>query len=928
MRHPGSLRGLPHLALTTFLLVLASAPAGAQEGVRHTVILRDVPVAEALAHVAAVTGIDLLFGGEVARAAGDQRVFCRAEDQEAEAVLACVVEAAGLDYYRLSSGTYVVIAGPEEVPAYGTLVGMVTDGWSGQPLPHARVETPGSGAPVLAGRAGLFTVSALLPGRQVVVVSSPGYRPLVTEVDVLPGGRIHRSFALEAEPLRARPLVVDGVRAGVAGVGGGAGGTLVRDDLLASGEGAAGFSRALLQLPGVAPRPLLSDLLIQGGGTGEQQLRLDGVPIYNPMAVEGLLGTFSPLALERLTVHKAGFPARHGSAVSGILDFAHSDGILAGEGREFQVDPFNANARVSIPLSGGGDLPGGLMVAGRTTLWGVAREPGLSRTLRAWNQLDPLLVAAHGHAQPPGSGAPTVSEAVVYQDHGQGTDLASSDLHGAVRIPLGPGRTLGGSLYAGGSEVSTLLTSAGHHEGAPSADRLVATQDAYEWSNLAGQARYDALVGARSSLSLQLRASRHRFHTGFRWATVALSGDEVPLPSALPDGPGGVPFLSDDARMSELAVEGALGRALGPGHHVRLGVEVAWADGHVHLEEGLFPPVAAGTAVGRIALSGESRWSRGPWTLEGGSRATWLTDGGELFWEPRGSVELQGGGGPLGEGVVRVAGGVFRQFVNQVEVANPGPSALVPSLRFWLPAGGGMAPPRGEHLAVEASVIPGRQWEIRGEVYGKRIRDLPELDYPTLLGGAVEGTREPGALVEATRGRTLGLGFRVLRSGDRLRAQAGYDLTHSRRIFPSRFDGEAVPDPGDVPHRALLRVEAAPRHDLLLRARASGVWGRAWAFRRAYYDLLTAHDARPELGVGRPGERSLPLLLEVDAGASWTLRRGGVGVEVAADLLNVLDRRNVLDHGLRRRTEEGTAYELLPRFLPGFTPALSIRAVF
>jgi hypothetical protein len=925
MRNPGFSR----LALA-LLLVLASAPAAAQEPPRHTVILRDVPVAEALSHVAAVTGIDLLFGGEVARAVGDQRIFCRAEDQEAERVLACVVEAAGLDYYRLSSGTYVVIAGPEEVPAYGTLVGIVTDGWSGQPLPHARVETPGSGAPVLAGRAGLFTASSLLPGRQVVVVSSPGYRPLVTEVDVLPGGRIHRSFALEAEPLRARPLVVDGVRAGVAGVGGGTGGTLVRDDLLASGEGAAGFSRALLQLPGVAPRPLLSDLLIQGGGTGEQQLRLDGVPIYNPLAVEGLLGTFSPLALERLTVHKAGFPARHGSAVSGILDFAHSDGVLGGVGREVQVDPFNANARVSLPLSGGGDLPGGLMVAGRTTLWEVAREPALRRTLRAWNQVDPLLMAAHGHAVPQVTGAPVVSEAVVYQDHGQGTDLASSDLHGAVRIPLGPGRTLGGSLYAGASEVSTLLTSAGHHEGAPAADRLVATQDAYEWSNVAGQVRYDALVGARSSVSLQLRGSRHRFGTGFRSATVAWSDALALVPDTLlATGAGGLPTLSDDARMTEVAVEGILGRALGSGHHLRLGVELARADGRVHLEEGLFPPVAAGTALGRVALSGEHRWARGPWTLEGGARATWLTDGGELFWEPRGAVELQGDAGPMGEGVVRLAGGVFRQFVNQVEVSNPGPSALVPSLRFWLPAGGGMAPPRGEHLALEASVVPGTLWEIRGEVYGKRIRDLPELDYPALLAGTVaEGSRDPGALVEPTRGRTLGLGIRLLRSGDRLRAQAGYDLTHSRRIFPSRFDGEAVPDPGDVPHRALLRLEAAPRHDLLLRARASGVWGRTWAFRRAYYDLLTVHDARPELGVGRPGDRSLPVLLEVDAGASWTLRRGGVGVEVAADLLNVLDRRNILDYGLRRRTEEGTAYDLLPRFLPGFTPALSIRAVF
>ena len=53
-----------------------------------------------------------------------RRTTCRIEGGSPEALLRCVVDGAGLDFYRLSSGTYVVISGPEGVPAYGSLAGL------------------------------------------------------------------------------------------------------------------------------------------------------------------------------------------------------------------------------------------------------------------------------------------------------------------------------------------------------------------------------------------------------------------------------------------------------------------------------------------------------------------------------------------------------------------------------------------------------------------------------------------------------------------------------------------------------------------------------------------------------------------------------------------------------------------------------------
>ncbi|TVR59283.1 MAG: hypothetical protein EA422_15230, partial [Gemmatimonadales bacterium] len=261
--------------------------------------------------------------------------------------------------------------------------------------------------------------------------------------------------------------------------------------------------------------------------------------------------------------------------------------------------------------------------------------------------------------------------------------------------------------------------------------------------------------------------------------------------------------------------------------------------------------------------------------------------------------------------------------------ANPGPSALVPFLRFWLPHERGLgAPPLARHLAWEVATAPRDGWEFRTEVYARSTRDLPVVDLPAVVNGGAGGEVGPAELVEATRGSAVGAGFRLQRWGDRVHAEVGHDVSRARRTFPSRFGGQAVPDPSDTPHRSLLRLEAYVHPEVSVRFRGSGTWGRTWAFRRAYYDLLTVHEDRPELGVGRPGDWTLPALLEMDVGVSWRGTPAGMALEISADALNVLNRRNVLDYGLLRLTDGSHDYVRVPRYLSGFTPTLTIRASF
>ncbi len=928
---------------------LRPAPLQAQtpdpsDGDTYSVVLRDVPLTEALERVAILTGIDLLYGAEVAELAAQRRVFCRAEERPAEAVLACVVASAELDYYRLSSGTYVVIAGPEGLPQYGSLTGIVTDGWNGQPLPQARIRIETPGATVRSNAGGIFSLTSLLPGRHQVLVSSQGYRPLRTTVEVPERGLGRVSFALEPEPYRARPIVVDGLDPGWMSARLATRSAVEREELLAQIWGGQGLDGSLPRILGVAQRPFLSDVLIQGGESVTQQLRLDGVPIYNPLTVEGIVGTFSPLAMERLSVRKAGFPARYGSATAGILDLEHATHPVGESRGQVMVDPFNVNGRLALPLPARGQT-GAVSFTARTSLWDLYQVSALDQMLRDWNQVDPLLTRAlQGSAVQQGEITP--SEAVLYQDHGHGSELGSTDLHLALRMPTGPGRSVQTSLYRGSNQISTRLLAAGHHEGHPVADRLMMVEDGYDWSNLAGRVRYDGLWGDRTTTSIQLHGSRHRFAGGFRMAQSPPDGSGVTEPeNQLGERVETLPLLTDRSAMEEVGVQLSLERALGPGHRLLVGLEVADATGSLRLDGGAFPRLQAEAGHSRITSVVEDRWSRGAVTLEGGLRSSWVSELEGLVHEPRAAVEVEGRAPVLGPTTTRLAGGLYRQFVNQYELANPGPSALVPAVRFWLPATEDAPPPRSQHLSLEVAALPVDGWEIRAELFGRRTQELPVLDYRALFselpaprapvgtGEAAEEDLErimvpPQLLTTPTDGSTVGIGLRVRHTGERLQTQVGYDGMRSRRTFPTRFGGQAVPGPGDAPHRALLLLDAPLGAGVSVRSRASGTWGRSWAFRRAYYDLLGVREDRPELELGQPGSQTLPALLELDLGAGWSGQVGDWDLRLSADLLNALDRQNVLDYGLQRITDDEDRYQRQPRKLAGRSLALTLRVGF
>ena len=115
-------------------------------------------------------------------------------------MLACIVGEAGLDYYRMSSGTYVVIARAEAAPAYATLSGIVVDAANGTPLPQARIALAERADMRLANDAGSFAFGRLAPGSYRVTIQAIGYEP--SRPTLSHSARRARARALHAAPLR------------------------------------------------------------------------------------------------------------------------------------------------------------------------------------------------------------------------------------------------------------------------------------------------------------------------------------------------------------------------------------------------------------------------------------------------------------------------------------------------------------------------------------------------------------------------------------------------------------------------------------------------------------------------------------------------------------------------------------------------------
>lgn len=110
--------------------------------------------------------------------------------------------------------------------------------------------------------------------------------------------------------------------------------------------------KSLQLLPGIqAPYEGSSNLLVRGGGPGQNLFLIDNVSLYYVNHLGGFVSVFNPDALNDVRVIKGGFPAKYGGKLSSVVDITMREGNKTESRGSAGIGVMGANLTVEGPLS-------------------------------------------------------------------------------------------------------------------------------------------------------------------------------------------------------------------------------------------------------------------------------------------------------------------------------------------------------------------------------------------------------------------------------------------------------------------------------------------------------------------------------------------------------------------------------------------------
>ncbi|MDX1636562.1 MAG: TonB-dependent receptor [Balneolaceae bacterium] len=923
---------------TTLLLFVSVLSAVAQqpdrEEERYSFDFRGAELTTALDEIARSTGIDLVYDPALVK---NHSVYRRIKDQPVSKLLKSVLSGTSLDYVTLSSGTIVIVETVEQNPAFGSYHGKVVDSRTGDPLPGASVMLADASGGTSTSETGNFTINRLVSGTYTIVFSYIGYEPVKKTVRIRPNSDLRQKVELEPKPVDFTPIVVTGHLPQL---------PMQREDT----ETVAPDTRwepnsrldnaihSLSLLPGVQYGLPMTDLHLQGSQGGEHRIMLDGAPIYNPYSFGKMFSAFSPFAINRIEVHKAGFGASRGSQIAGLVNLTHDLGSTAHAKPEFQfqADPLSVNGRADLSLATGRDSSSiNIMAAGRTNYWNIFQEPSMQQTLREWDTLDPLVTNLLISSD---------DDASVYEPRKHQSDLQFHDLHLAARYDIDPYRSLTSTFYAGRNYVSTdLLRQAPQNPDLPT---YLYARDEYRWNNLMGQIRYNHFVTSRLDLRSQLSFSTNRFRHRYLLGT----SDNPSIPGlsnvsgtgALADATAfeafqeagnysQIPTQRNENKIQHLTFKTSGTYSITPRFNLESGLKFDMVRSRVDLSDLFYLPTLSDQESTFYSGFINSNWRIGNyWKLTAGNRFTRAEPINRFYLEPRASIQYDRPDSGIGYWTARLSGGLYRQFINHYDITNPGPTSLVPSFAVWSHTGTREAP-KAWHLSGSYHLEPSPASSIDLELFYKWQPNTYTVSYNNLLRGIELDRSEFSAFTESTEMTSLGASLRVnhsLYEGD-LKLLLGYDFNYNRINLDTQF-GRSLPAPWTEPHRFQLRAlwRIAPGFSSVIKWQ--NVLGRSWGFRQSYYNFLF-YETGENYGdyyFNAPENDKLSPFHQLDLSLIYTPGFSRFGMDIRLDLINLLDRQNTIDWSLQPTAPGGEEYEIRKRTMPGFSPSLSIEIDF
>jgi hypothetical protein len=270
----------------------------------------------------------------------------------------------------MSALAWIAVVAVLSAPLLGNVRGTIRSEGTGEALAGVQVSVESRSTAAMSDTTGAYQLGGLPPGRHVLRFSQFGYHDLTVEVTVPDGGNLELDVRLRPRPIAVPPI---SVFAGPDGLGGspsslgllppGSRRLSVESDPLTNEQDAL---LALETAPGVdLPEEMPTGFHVHGGSADQNQLLVDGVPVYNAYHTSGVLTGVNPDAVAAVALHAGAVPARYGGRLSSVVELTTRRPGPAGFEVRGGLGPADLRTTVEAGLPGGG----GLMVAGRRTTY-------------------------------------------------------------------------------------------------------------------------------------------------------------------------------------------------------------------------------------------------------------------------------------------------------------------------------------------------------------------------------------------------------------------------------------------------------------------------------------------------------------------------------------------------------------------------------
>ena len=925
---------------------------------RFTVSFDNVPLANALQQVAEKFDIPLVYSTDLV---SSHRADCVMNNQPFEDVLSCVLQQSELDYTQLSSGTYVIKERKTSEPLYGYFTGTVVDHVQGIPIPDAHVLLSSDHGKLgsTTNNVGQFIFPKLKAGHYAVSTSHIGYESRQDSITVLPDRHVKGDIPLHAEAISISPIVIDGLQHRVHPE------HLDHEEIRADtqelghmGRDPAALLKQAESLAGVSASDATADIHLQGAQSGAHQLRLHGAPVFLPRRTVGFISPISTFALSKLRVHKAGFAVELGSQTAGVIQGEYNLGktnrIAA------QLDQHSVNLRIQRYASLNSNASISFMLAVRQSIWDVYPPSELKNTISDWSTPDFFQVTAAGHL------FILATEGLITQDPSQlrpDLSLNYTDIHGAIRIRLNAEETVTASYYAGRTELDSGNT---QFVTAPPLSARMNSRDTYTWRYTVGQTRYNYLISGAALFSAQFRYSETTIDHRYGISVDFPGSESEPITNPIPWADFAGDNVEDSNRISELGSMVSLDFAFNT-HHVQVGVEGALSQSMHRVpffrmieqpnernpDANFIDPYInlSRATTERLAFFAQDVISIGAnWEANLGIRTTLFHH--NLYSEPRLSVRYDHVNTNDQAFSFKTSIGVYRQFIGQLDISTLNSFKLLPTTRIWFPFDQTITPPRTTLISQAVAWTPRPPWAIRLEGYinlqGKELAmnydppfSLESFDpevYDSNGDGFQDGLPEELPILELEQqdfltevtSRKHGLNAVVGWQQRQFSTEIQYGYSHATRRGESLFEGQTYEVPWNEPHKTIIQFTYMPLPSFSATLRTTSKWGRSWGFRRAYYDYFGSREStryRLNFDFGSPSDHVLPPFHQLDISVAYTHKLERTEFQFRVDLLNALDRKNVIDWRLVYDLISNSLVEK-PRYLHGVMPVFAVGVRF